>query len=1190
MLKRLELLGFKSFADRTRFDFAPGVTAVVGPNGSGKSNIVDAVRWLLGEQSAKALRGAEMTDVIFNGSSTRKSLGMAEVSMTFDNAERHLDHAADEVQVTRRVYRDGRGEYLLNGHEVRLKDIKDVFLGSGAGHGAYSVIEQGRVDALLTSSPKDRRLIFEEAAGISRFKAKKLETLRKLDRVDTDLIRVHDILQELDKQLRTLRLQASKAEKYLEYHAAQKTLRVGVGRRDFVRLSAELDAENAALAGLRELVAANSGDSAAGEADLKRLDWEAARTGEALRTQSAQLAATREAIVTLDAAAKAGRDRLDLLDAEALRLGTQRATLGRRTRLAGRDGARHDAELATVTKLVAVETQRVAGIAATQAETVARLADLQRDVQAERGRQFDAVGREARTASECDGARGQLDRLDRDLARKAAEATQTRTRHDELQRLLDGLSQSDSDLRERHATTQTRLKLVKAARDALAAKIVAAQQELERLREERSGLRARAEVLEGWEASREGFGAGVRAVLARLDAGDPALTPTLLGLVGDLLRAPRDIAALVDVALGDAAQRFVAAADFDITALQAALDGLPGRVGFVPLLRESAAANLPAFGDRPPPVPLAALVQSDCPGLAAQLLGRTFLVATLADALGHAARHPGSRFVTLRGELRDADGTVTVGPTQADAGILSRKSELRELRGKLHALEAAIAGRESSHLRLRQESERLSGDIGGMERELATLSGEAGTLRERILEQRQTQRQLAERLELLAAETRVAEAEAGRVRAAFARLQLEASAASGEVQAVNARLDGLLRAAADAERERERHSQDHTAAQVAVSRVTEQLAGLRKKKAELDAEARQRLADAASLAGDERATRQRAVETTLAVLRATAEAATHHADKDARSQVVRELNARRDLVQASRGQLQAALKESRAATQEQQKAAHGRELAVRDLLNRRDAIVARLREDFAVVLRQLPADESPVTLPDDPAEEIDELRRRIVKLGSVNVESIAELAALDKREGDLRSQFDDLSQGRKALQAIIDEINTESRKLFADMLTVVRQHFQELFRKVFGGGQADIVLDDESDVLESGIEITAHPPGKQAQSLSLLSGGERALTAAALLLAIFRSKPSPFCLLDEIDAAMDEANTARLADLLREYSGKTQFIVITHKKRTMARADVLHGVTMQESGVSRLVAVRFEDWPEDDAAPARRAA
>jgi len=716
MLKRLELIGFKSFADRTRFDFAPGVTAVVGPNGSGKSNVVDAVRWLLGEQSAKALRGAEMTDVIFNGSSTRKSLGMAEVTMTFDNAGHALDHPADEVQVTRRVYRDGRGEYLLNGREVRLKDVKDVFLGTGAGHGAYSVIEQGRVDALLTSSAKDRRLIFEEAAGISRFKAKKLETLRKFDRVDGDLIRVHDILQELDKQLRGLRLQAAKAEKYQEYHAAQKALRVGVGLRDYRRLGAALDAENAALAGLRGLIAANSGDGVTGEADLKRLDAEAARTGEALRGHLAHLAATREAVITLDAAAKADGGQLALLDADVLRLATQRATLRRRARAAERDGARHAAESAAVAKLAAAEAERAAGCAATLEATAARLAELAAGVQEARGRQFDAVGREARAASEAAGAGGQLDRLDRDLARKAAEATQTRTRHGELQQLLDGLSHSDSELRERHAGTQARLKRGLADRDALAATTAAGRGDLERLREERSGVRARAEVLEGWEASREGFGAGVRAVLARLDAGDPVLTPAVVGLVGDLLRAPRDIASLVDIALGDVAQRFVAAADFDAAVLHGALAGVPGRVSFVPRQADATSAALPPHDGLPPPVPLALLVQSDCVGLAAQLLGRTFVVGTLGDALRHAARHPGHRFVTLRGELRDADGTVTVGPTQPDAGILSRKSELRELRGELRTLEDAIAGREAAQLRLRQESERLAGEIGGMER------------------------------------------------------------------------------------------------------------------------------------------------------------------------------------------------------------------------------------------------------------------------------------------------------------------------------------------------------------------------------------------------------------------------------------------------------------------------------------------
>jgi chromosome segregation protein len=330
MLQRLELIGFKSFADRTRFDFAAGVTAVVGPNGSGKSNVVDAVRWLLGEQSAKSLRGGEMTDVIFNGSSTRKSLGLAEVTMTFDNARRLLAFDADEVRVTRRVYRDGEGEYLINNQPARLKDIKDLFLGTGAGHGAYSVIEQGRVDALLAASTKDRRQIFEEAAGISRFKAKKVETLRKLDRVDADLLRVNDILSELDKQLRTLRLQAAKAQRYQAYTARLKELRVSVGRAEYRDLTAALDREEAGLAGLRAELAEATAAAEVGEEELRKLDWEVSRTEDTLRHQEARLADARQQIAAHEASAKAERGQAAGLEAELLRLGKQRAELGAR--------------------------------------------------------------------------------------------------------------------------------------------------------------------------------------------------------------------------------------------------------------------------------------------------------------------------------------------------------------------------------------------------------------------------------------------------------------------------------------------------------------------------------------------------------------------------------------------------------------------------------------------------------------------------------------------------------------------------------------------------------------------------------------------------------------------------------------------------------------------------------------------
>ena len=1199
MLKRLELIGFKSFADRTRFDFAPGITAVIGPNGSGKSNVVDAVRWLLGEQSAKSLRGGEMIDVIFNGSSTRKSLGVAEVTMTFDNARRDLAVDADEVQVTRRVYRDGEGEYLLNNQPARLKDVKDLFLGTGAGHGAYSVIEQGRVDALLSASTKDRRQIFEEAAGISRFKAKKTETLRKLDRVDADLVRINDILSELDKQLRTLRLQAAKAQRYQEYTARLRDLRVAVGRAEYRDLSAALTREEAALAGLRTELAVATAAAEAGEERLRKLDWDVGRTEDALRHQDARLADARQQIAAHEASARAERGQTAGLEAELLRVGKQRADLGARARAAEAEAARVAAEVEGVSRRADAERDRAASAAAAAAAATARIADLARSLQGDRELLFELLNRSAKLHADAEVAQTQADRLRAELARKRSDAEHTAARHDTLDRLLAELSQTDADLRQRLAESRQAHADHVAARDDLRRRADALQLDLEARREDRSALRGRADVLEGLERSLEGFGAGVRAVLHRVRAGEEPLAGAVLGLVADLLTAPRDAAPLIDLALGEAAQRFVVRDEAALDVVLAAVGDLPGRVGFVPLQGESPPTGVGGLSSA------ASLVHSDLPVLPHQLLGRVLVADDLAAARALRPRFPGHRFVTRGGDLLDADGTATVGPPHADAGILSRKSELRDLRGRIADLDARIAALESEQAELRRRADALDAPIRTREAEVGALTGEAGSLRDQILEQRQVQKQLAESLDLLAREAALIEAELGTADAARAEAGRQAGAVDREADGVKARCEATEIAAAAAERDRDRTAQESTAAQVALGRVNEQLAGLRKKRDELEAELRQRRVDAVNLAAADRSARGRLVESVLLSLRATAAAADAYADKEARERQVADLAARRDAVRTARERLQHELKQSRDVWKDRRDQLHALELVARDLSNRRDSLTSRVRDEYGVSLAEL-ADEEPILLQAaepgpgteysvpstqlEPQKEIEELRQKITRLGSVNLEALDELAAHETREAELRGQFDDLSEARGKLRQIIEQINADSRRLFAETMTAVRGHFQELFRKLFAGGTADVILEDPADVLESGIEITARPPGKELTRISLLSGGERALTAVALLLAIFRSRPSPFCLLDEVDAAMDEANTARLAGLLREFSDRSQFIVITHKKRTMAAADVLYGVTMQESGVSKLVAVRFEDWPEENEAEVRRAA
>lgn len=1191
MLTRLELLGFKSFADKTRFDFAAGITAVVGPNGSGKSNIVDAVKWVLGEQSAKALRGGEMADVIFNGSSSRKSLGLAEVTLTFDNRKRQLGTDADEVQITRRVYRDGQGEYLINHQASRLKDIKELFLGSGAGHGAYSVIEQGRVDALLTASTGDRRHIFEEAAGISRFKAKKLETLRKLERVDGDLTRVRDILTELDKQLRTLRLQAAKAQRYQEYTGQLQALRVGVGLKEYRDLTATLDDEERRLVELRDDVAGVTEREQAEEARAAGIEATLTAVEAELRGHESTLARARQTIATSDAVVRSERTQCERADAELLRLGKQRLDLSRRLQ-AGAEAVRaSSADLSAVTADADAEKARAEAAAAALQKASAHIAALLASSQADRDSQFDLARQTTKLQGETETLRREADKLKRELNAKLLEAERTAQRHDALAGALDDLSRSDADVQQQLAGAKQNLAEHIAYRDDLRRRADALQAELDAARDTRSALRGRADVLEGLERTLDGVGAGVREVIARRAANSAALTG-VLGLVGELLSAPREVAPLIDLALGEAAQRFVVV-DSELDRVAGSLTDLPGRVGLVPLSHHI----LEPLAERADHVSAATLVSVDRPELAAlphQLLAHVFLVPDLAAARAAALHRPNAKFITRSAEVLDADGTLTVGPTGGGGGFLSRRSELRELRAEITRLDEQVQSVETQQHALRRQADAMDAPVRALETEIAALSGEAGTLQSQIATQRQEQRRLADLIHLSREEARHLESEVRAVEDAFTRTAERWQAAVSHEAELGER---LLRTEADltaANADRDRKQKENTEAQVRLSGVTTHLAGLRRKHEELEGELKLRRFDAMNLTTSEKAAGVRLTESVLQMLRATDTAAHAHLEKEEAEQAARVLGADRDRLRAERERVTAGLKRLREAWGQQREQMHKREMEVQDLSLRREGIAARIREDYAIELADLATaptpggtDDDPIPLvPADPAAvqvQIDDLRKKIAKLGNVNPEAVAELAELETRETTLRTQHDDLASARDKLLEIITQINTDSRKLFLDTLATVRGHFQELFRKLFGGGMADVVLDGD-DPLEAGIDITARPPGKELRSISLLSGGERTLTAIALLLAIFRSRPSPFCLLDEVDAALDEANTARLATALREFLDRSQFIIITHKKRTMAMADVIFGVTMQESGVSKQVSVRFDDWPEDEEA------
>jgi chromosome segregation protein len=1207
VLTRLELVGFKSFADRTRFDFAPGITAVVGPNGSGKSNVVDAVRWILGEQSAKSLRGGEMADVIFNGSSSRKSLGMAEVTVAFANPRRLLAVDADEVEVTRRVYRDGTGEYLINGQMSRLRDVKDIFLGSGAGAGGYTIIAQGRVDELLQASTKDRREIFDEAAGISRFKAKKLEALRKLLATEQNLTRSKDRLDSLESQLRTLRMQAAKAQKYREHTGRLRGLRVGLGLREFRELTASLEVEQVALAELRADATGASARVHELEESARALEAEVQRGEDALRHQEARLGEARERIARFEVDLKHDRDKAAEHDADIRRLGRQRAELGYRVRDLDAAVAAAAEEARVTGERVEADQQRADAAKAELEAAATKLDALNREAEANAARQYELVGRAAAARTHEDAARRQIERLQAEYDRKRTEIEQASARRAALETALGGLSQLDADVQARLGAAKARLGDLHADRTRLADSYTRVQQALEALRVRQGDLRGRVEVLEGLERSLEGLGAGVRDVLARLP--EPAFAP-VAGLVADLLTVPTDVAPLVELALGDAAQRFVVSDRLAVDAVAAAVGDVAGRVGLIP-----------ASGWRQPPEPsehsgglhpplsdtLSSFVRCDHPALAGlpeQLLGHVLLADTLADARRLAGLHPACRVITRAGELLDPDGTLTVGPLKAGAGIVSRKSELRDLREQSRVLADEIAAAEVELAELRRQADALDGIGQAVEAEIDLLSGEAGGLQQKIAEQRQQVRHLTEHVELLGAESEQLAEQVRQGEAAWVAAKLDAEdaeRAAAELKAAVGRLQDAIREAT-ADRDRRQHAD--TEARVALTAAAADRDRAAERHNDAVRELRNRRIELENVKATAHGTRGRLTACELAILRASAGLADAFREKEVRERQATVLAAK---VAADRAARDAARREAdavRAGWEEKERAAHAREMAAQSLRDRRDATAARIREDYAVELAELagggrqPPDETPDGEPQEESgdsrpplaeigdvaaahQDVEDLKRKIARLGSVNMEALEELARVEAEHAALKAQHDDLAAARKSLQEVIDAINNESRKLFTDTLTAVRGFFQELFRKLFGGGQADIVLEDEADVLESGIEITARPPGKELRSLSLLSGGEKTLTAIALLLAIFRNRPSPFCVLDEVDAALDEANTQRFAGVLREFLDQSQFIVVTHKKRTMAAADRLWGVTMQESGVTRLLPMRFEDWPDD---------
>ncbi len=1224
MLKSLELFGFKSFADRTVFEFAPGITCVVGPNGSGKSNVVDALKWILGDQSAKSLRGQEMSDVIFNGSAGRRGSGFAEATLTFDNSTGLLPVDNAEVTIGRRLYQSGDSEYLLNGNAVRLKDVRDVFMGTGAGTAAYSIIEQGRVDQILQPNPAARRLVFEEAAGISKFKSRRIDAERRLERVAQNLLRLTDLVDQAESQLNATRSQASKAARYQELSQELRAVWTGLAADDCRILSVALDEQLTELETIDGQIAGLQSNFDRVEQEKKSVEHRLGELDQQLQSDERTLSTLRESIARHEATMRHQSTRQEELTSDQQRLARQRINLQQQADLARR-------ELEATSEQLAIFEAQVVRSQEHVSEREKQFAELEAIVAVRRS-EIDAKRRDL---SEKQRQQSQLtERLS--VLTSQAESTGQQLQQAEEQRLR---LQAELDAaREQQGARETRLQEAESALQARQDLLTDAEQshwkvvrqreetdlQIQTLRERRSAAQARLNVLEELEHRQEGIAIGVREILRRAETVHYPPWNRILGIVRDLLDVPMDLAPIIDAALAERSQ-LIAVTDLEpmLDYLNRGLAPIDGRVGFVSIAPLDPTATKAGTSDKAAPFEISLpevdfsgmpgvygradrLVQTRdrAAGLAERVLGDTWIVETLDVARELLKSGPSTlRVVTLQGELLTSGQQLFVGMMPHESSIISRKSELRQLKNEIQQIQTnleastqrieilteALDTRSEVRQKLSDELKRLSNAVT----ECATqLAGQ-------IKEVQRLERELAAHVEI---QDRL-QARDRDLREDFLQSQTLLQQSEGSIT----ELRNVLKTEEDsiAEIQVLLHETQHAIRleQLDFAKQEERIRGLRETHLRLERDQQQRLQQLQE-------STQRIIELRDARERADLEFL--------RSQnQVAELTLQRETVQrASRGQYQERqeLRKSRAALLKEEESLHQHrrqfvdrkhalEFNVQKQRLQLQALADRIKEEFQLSLDQLV--DSNVSAYRDYLEEhhphgsengetdtsapsfeelrpeleaqVERLRRKIKMLGSVNTDALANLQELERRYTTIASQLQDLQEAKTSLEEIIRKINHESQRIFLETFETIRGHFRELFRKLFGGGDADIILENPDDVLECGIDIVARPPGKELRSISLLSGGEKTMTAVGLLFAMFKSKPSPYCVLDEVDAALDEANVDRYVAVLKEFVSMTQFVVITHRKRTMTAANVLYGVTMEQAGVSKRIAVRFED-------------
>jgi len=1177
-LESVEIVGFKSFCDRQELSFRGGVTGIVGPNGCGKSNISDAISWVLGEQSVKSLRGSHMEDVIFAGSQSRQPLAMAEVNLKVSGLNGNSPDGSPDCVVTRRLFRNGESEYLMNGLGCRLRDIHELFMDTGLGSKAYSIIEQGKIGQILSTKPADRRALIEEAAGITKYKARRRQTQLKLEAAQQNLLRVNDIVHEVEKQLESLKRQAGKARRYRAVREEMQAVeRVLYGRRflELMEQSRGLD-DRFAVESERESAAAL-----------------------VLGSEEAQMEVRRQALYEEEARLEEVRGRLHEL---TLAVDRHQGKSGYSKQQIAETEARADQAAREADELLARVGPLEEGLAARRAEEE-RLRDellaAEEEARAAEGAVLEAAGRQAASEAAQDRAReaqvgllgrmaslqnsrasvsGSAERAGADLLKLAAERGELEREQARVAGARDGARRRGEEAEALHARLAGERDEATARAAAARSRAESLAREADTFQSERDSLAGRLASLEEMVATHSAFDEGVRALL------DGPGGLEVLGVVADALETDSASERAVEAFLGDRLQAVIVPdAGHALRGVRWLQESGAGRGAFLPLASARTRADCGPLREIAQQEPKARGLLSDLYRVTGPHADRiraslpdALVVESLEDALEVVGRQGPVACATIAGEtLR---GSMVEGG-RGVKGLLAPRREIREVSARREEVELRLAASRGGAAEQTALVETASAEARALEDRIHAAEKELVAVRHELQTADEEWSRLERKAGILETERAQAEQEQGAAAVKLAEIDHALEAAEAEREEGSRQLAGLAGAVADARAAAE-------AAQGRSSEARTRLAALRERRSAAENECRRHAHDLEELAarigaararGEEMAARRTELGEELAECERLLAEALH-----ARDAVGGEAAVAEDRVREIRNELDGrehGLKERR----------REREM-LRDALAELEVQKARTGSDLDHLAREchqavgLAAAEAAAALTDEDRlregaaleQEVAELRERLERMGQVNVLAVEQAQEHEERHTFLTAQRQDLLDSIAELDQAIKKIDRASRERFQEAFQIINQHFGEVFKQLFGGGTAGLSLIDEEDLLESGIDVMAQPPGKRLQNVMLLSGGEKALTAIALLFAIFQYKPSPFCILDEVDAPLDDANIGRFVKMLEGLKEQTQFVLITHSRRSMEIADQLYGVTMEEPGVSKLVSVRFQ--------------